>query len=51
VPLTVWDVAVDRASLERHRDLGVARVVVGLPSASEILPMLDRWAVLMKRAA
>ncbi|HEV2300350.1 MAG TPA: LLM class flavin-dependent oxidoreductase, partial [Stellaceae bacterium] len=53
VPLTVWGAAPDRGRLERYRDLGVARVVVSLPSApaEEILPVLDRWVVLMKEAA
>ncbi|HVH75972.1 MAG TPA: LLM class F420-dependent oxidoreductase [Stellaceae bacterium] len=53
VPLTVWGVAEDRAALERYRDLGVARAVVSLPSApaEEILPVLDRWAALVKEAA
>ena len=36
----------DRDRLRRHRDLGIARVVVSLNSApaNEILPVLDRWA-------
>jgi probable F420-dependent oxidoreductase len=53
VPLTVWGVAEDRARLERYRDIGVARVVVSLPSApaEEILPVLDRWAALARETA
>jgi hypothetical protein len=36
----------DPDRLRRHRDLGIARVVVSLNSApaNEILPVLDRWA-------
>src|ERR1700732_3733143 len=51
VPVTVWGVPEDPDRLRRHRDLGIARVVVSLPSArsEEILPVLDRWAALMER--
>jgi probable F420-dependent oxidoreductase len=51
VPVTVWGVAADLGRLQRHRDLGVARVVVSLPSAGadEVLPLLDRWAELKER--
>ena len=51
VPVTVWGVAEDSGRLRRHRDLGVARVVVSLPSAgpAEVLPIVDRWAELMER--
>ncbi len=39
----------DLAVLRRNRDLGVTRMTVRLPPASEeeILPILDRWAKLM----
>jgi hypothetical protein len=39
----------DPDRLRRHRDLGIARVVVSLNSApaNEILPVLDRWAELI----
>jgi hypothetical protein len=32
--------------LRHYRDIGIARVVITLPSAgsSEVLPVLDRWA-------
>ena len=48
VPVTVWGVPEDPDRLRRHRDLGIARVVVSLNSApaNEILPVLDRWAEL-----
>jgi probable F420-dependent oxidoreductase len=51
LPVTVWGVGEDERLLERHRALGVARVVVSLPSAAEgeIMPILDRWAALMQR--
>ena len=41
----------DPDRLRRHRDLGIARVVVGLNSApaNEILPVLDRWAALISK--
>jgi hypothetical protein len=36
--------------LKRNRDLGVARMNVRLPpaKADEILPVLDRWAKLIR---
>jgi probable F420-dependent oxidoreductase len=51
VPVTVWGVAEDPDRLQRCRDLGIARVVVGLPSApgDQVLPILDRWAALISR--
>jgi len=51
VPVTVFGVPDDLDRLKRYRDRGVARVVVSLPSAKadEILPMLDRWAELIRR--
>jgi len=53
VPVTIWGAPEDRDRLRRHRDLGVARVVVSLPSAreDEILPVLDRWAALIRHVA
>jgi alkanesulfonate monooxygenase SsuD/methylene tetrahydromethanopterin reductase-like flavin-dependent oxidoreductase (luciferase family) len=50
VPVTVWGVSEDQGTLSRYRDLGVARVVVSLESAvaGEILPVLDRWAQLIR---
>jgi probable F420-dependent oxidoreductase len=51
VPLTVYAVGEDLDRLRRYRDAGVARVVVSLGSAKadEILPILDRWAALIRR--
>jgi hypothetical protein len=39
----------DLAILRRNRDLGVTRMTVRLPpaKADEILPILDRWAMLI----
>jgi len=41
----------DAALLRRYRDMGVARVVISVPAAGpdEILPLLDRWAKLMRQ--
>ena len=43
----------DADRLARYRDKGIARVVVMLPSGESdaILPMLDRWAELIRRVA
>lgn len=43
----------DQDPLKLYRDRGVARAVVGLPSAKadEILPILDRWAELIRSLA
>ncbi len=51
VPVTVWGLPEDLERLRACRELGVARVVVSLPSAGadEILPILDRWAELISR--
>jgi probable F420-dependent oxidoreductase len=51
VPVTLFGTSEDPDRLRRYRDLGIARVVVSLPSAraDEILPVLDRWAALMER--
>jgi probable F420-dependent oxidoreductase len=51
VPVTVFGAGEDGDRLRRWRDRGVARVVVGLPSASagEVLPLLDHWAELIRR--
>jgi len=53
VPVTVFGVPEDLDRLRRYRDRDIARVVVSLPSAraNEILPVLDRWAELIRRVA
>jgi hypothetical protein len=39
--------------LKRYRELGVVRVSTGLPAAKEdvVLPILDRWAALIRQTA
>jgi hypothetical protein len=51
--MTLFNPAEDEAGLSRHRDMGVARVVPMLLSEErdKILPMLDRWAALIRRTA
>jgi probable F420-dependent oxidoreductase len=50
-PVTVWGIPPDLDRLRRHRDQGVARGVVQLAAegADTILPLLDRWAELIRR--
>ncbi len=51
VPVTVFGVPEDPDRLKLYRDREIARVVVSLPSAKadEIIPVLDRWAELIRR--
>lgn len=51
MPVTIYAAGEDLDQLKRDRDLGIARVVVSLNSAKagEILPILDRWAELLRR--
>ena len=51
VPVTVWGVAPDLDRLRRYQDQGVARGVVQLAAekADATLPILDRWAELIRR--
>ena len=51
VPLSFFGAPEDVDTLKRYRDLGIARVVVALDSESEdtILPVLDRWAEIMRK--
>jgi probable F420-dependent oxidoreductase len=53
VDVQVNNVPEEPDRLARYRDQGVIRVVVSLPSAKEdeILPVLDRWAGLIRGAA
>jgi probable F420-dependent oxidoreductase len=53
VPVSIFGAPEDAERLKRFRDQGVARAIVTLPSARapEILPALDRWAELIRRAA
>ncbi len=49
VPVTLFGAIEDADRLARYRDIGIARVVVMLPSAKsdQILPTLDHWAELI----
>jgi alkanesulfonate monooxygenase SsuD/methylene tetrahydromethanopterin reductase-like flavin-dependent oxidoreductase (luciferase family) len=51
VPFSTFGAPEDLDRLKHLRDLGVARVVVGLDSDKEarIVPILDRWADLIRR--
>jgi len=53
IPVTIFGAREDLDRARRYRDQGIARVVVSLPSApsAEILPVLDRWAEIIRRAA
>ncbi len=52
-PVSIFNAPEDGETLKRYRDLGIARVAVGLPAAKEdvVLPILDRWAALITQAA
>jgi len=51
LPVTLGSAPEDLDRLKRYRDLGIARMTVRLPAepASAILPVLDRWAELIRR--
>ena len=51
LPVTIGGAPEDPDLLRRYQELGVARVTVRLPAteADQILPVLDRWAVLIRR--
>jgi probable F420-dependent oxidoreductase len=53
LPVTLFNPPEDQAELARWRDMGIARAVVMLPSdaKADILPVLDRWAELIRRTA
>ncbi len=50
LPISIFGAPENLDRLKRYRDQGIARIVVTLPSAKadEILPVLDRWAPLIK---
>jgi probable F420-dependent oxidoreductase len=50
LPVTIFGAGEDGDRLKRYRDQGVARAVVMLPSAGAdtVLPILDRWAGLIR---
>jgi probable F420-dependent oxidoreductase len=51
IPITIFGATENLDRLKRYHDQGIARVVVSLPSAKadEILPVLDRWAGLIRQ--
>jgi len=51
LPITLFGGTEDADLLKRYRDMGVARVVTTLPPepAGRTLPVLDRWAELIRR--
>jgi hypothetical protein len=51
LPVTIGGGPEDLGQLQRFRDLGAARVNVSLPAegADKILPILDRWAGLIRQ--
>jgi len=51
IPVSIFGAPENLDRLKRFRDQGIARAVVTLPSAKgdEILPVLDRWAVLIRQ--
>ncbi len=50
VPISLFQATEDLDQLQRYRDMGADRVVVSLESepAEKILPILDRWAALIR---
>ncbi|HJU20339.1 MAG TPA: LLM class F420-dependent oxidoreductase [Stellaceae bacterium] len=53
VPVSIFGAVENADRLRRYRDQGIARVIVSLPSAKadQILPVLDRWAALIRQTA
>jgi probable F420-dependent oxidoreductase len=53
LPITIFRIPEDLERLRHYQGLGVLRVVISLPAAKEdvILPILDRWAPLMRAMA
>jgi probable F420-dependent oxidoreductase len=53
LPVTFGNAPEDADALKRLRDTGIARVTVRLPAAGrdEVLPILDRFAALMRQVA
>ena len=51
LPVTIGGSPEDPDRVKRFRDLGAARVNVSLPAenADQILPVLDRWASLIRQ--
>jgi probable F420-dependent oxidoreductase len=53
VPVTLWGGQPDCEQMARYRDMGIARVVVSVESATAdaVLPVLDQWAAVMRKLA
>ena len=53
LPLTMFRVIEELDRLRHYRDIGIARVVITVPSAGqdEVLPILDRWAEKIRQIA
>src|SRR6185437_11457858 len=51
LPLTMFRIVEDLDRLRHYRDIGIARVVITIPSepTPQVLPLLDRWADLIRR--
>ena len=51
LPLTMFRIVEDLDRLRHYRDIGIDRVVITIPSdpAPKVLPLLDRWADLIRR--
>src|SRR5689334_20125105 len=50
-PVSVFSAPEDADTLKRYRDLGIDRVAIALPAETEsvVLPILDRWAALIRQ--
>ncbi len=53
LPITMFRVVEELDKLRHYRDIGIARVVITLPSAgaNEVVPIMDRWAEKLRRMA
>ncbi|HQT77319.1 MAG TPA: hypothetical protein PLD10_09745, partial [Rhodopila sp.] len=51
-PVSIFSAPDNADTLKRYRDIGIARAAVSLPAAAEdvVLPILDRWADLIRQA-
>jgi probable F420-dependent oxidoreductase len=51
LPITMFRVVEELDKLRHYRDIGIARVVITLPSAgaNEVVPIMDRWAEKLRR--
>jgi hypothetical protein len=48
--VTMFGLGEDTDKLKRYADLGVARVVAGLPAekSDKVLPIIDKWANMIR---